>query len=257
MRIILSPAKQMIDSDYAPDKMGVPVFSKKSKVILEYLKDLSYADIKALWGTSDKIAIYSYEKLSKSEITRNLSPALLTYDGIAFKYMSPVVFDNDQYSYVENHLRILSGLYGVLKPMDGICFYRLEMQAKTKIKKTKDLYEYWGKDIYDEITKDNDDGIIINLASKEYSKCVEKYLEPKDNFITCEFGELDLSGKVIQKGVYCKMARGEMVRYMAENQIEDINAIKNFTGLGYRYNEDLSSENLFIFIRNGEITNEK
>ena len=117
-----------------------------------------------------------------------------------------------------NTFRILSGFYGILKPMDGVTPYRLEMQAKLELNGAKNLYAYWGDRLYKELRDSS--GIIVNLASKEYSKCIEKYLQAEDSYITCNFFE-EVQGKLVQKGVYCKMARGEMVRFMAENRIEE------------------------------------
>ena len=147
---------------------------------------------------------------------------------------------------IQQNLRILSGFYGVLKPLDGVTPYRLEMQAKAGIGANKDLYEFWGASLYEEVVDDSH--VIVNLASKEYSKCIEKYLKNEDRLITCVFGEI-VNGKVVQKGTYAKMARGEMVRYMAENNITEVERIKSFDRLGYEYSEELSTENDFIFIK--------
>lgn len=182
----------------------------------------------------------------KIYLYKNLTPAILAYEGIAYQYMAPAVFEEGQLSYVQEHLRILSAFYGVLKPMDGVTPYRLEMQAKAAISDSKNLYEFWGDKIYSECK--DEDGIIINLASKEYSKCIEKYLTPFDTYITCTFCEID-KGKLVQKGTYAKMARGEMVRYMAEKQIKNTNDIKEFNRLGYVFREDLSSGTEYVFER--------
>ncbi len=127
-------------------------------------------------------------------------------------------------------MRILSAFYGVLKPMDGVTPYRLEMQAKVEIGDAKNLYEYWRDMLYRSVIDDS--RIIINLASKEYSKCIEKYLTPKDKYITISFCE-QAGTKLVTKGTYAKMARGEMVRFMAENDIENPDDIQKFDRLGY------------------------
>ena len=120
------------------------------------------------------------------------------------------------------------------------------MQAKVTIGDTKNLYDYWKDRLYQAVIDDS--RVIINLASKEYSKCIEKYLSPDDQYITVTFCELS-KGKLVTKGTYAKMARGEMVRYMAENSIEDPARIQKFNRLGYRFREDLSSETEYIFER--------
>ena len=133
--------------------------------------------------------------------------------------------------------------------MDGVSPYRLEMQAKLEIDSAKNLYEYWGDRLYKEVRDSS--GIIINLASKEYSKCIEKYLQPGDRYISCNFFE-EQEGKLVQKGVYCKMARGEMVRFMAEKRVEEPEGIKDFAVMGYQYAKELSSEKEYIFVRSKE-----
>ena len=180
------------------------------------------------------------------DLRQDLTPAILSYDGIQYTYMAPVVFEDSQFDYVQDNLRILSGFYGVLRPMDGVTPYRMEMQAKAAVDGQKDLYDYWGDRLYQEIMDES--RTIINLASKEYSKCVEKYLREEDLYITCVFGEFE-NGKVIQKGVYAKMARGEMVRFMAEHKIRDPEEMKYFNWSGYRFREDLSTDENYIFIR--------
>jgi cytoplasmic iron level regulating protein YaaA (DUF328/UPF0246 family) len=130
--------------------------------------------------------------------------------------------------------------------MDGVVPYRLEMQAKAAVAGHKNLYDFWGDDLYREVLDDS--RIIVNLASKEYAKCIQKYLQPEDLFITCIFGEANGS-KVVQKGVYAKMARGEMVRFMAGIHAEEPEQMKDFNWSGYRYDEERSSETEYVFIR--------
>ena len=165
--------------------------------------------------------------------------------------MAPSVFENSQFEYVQNHLRILSAFYGVLKPLDGVTPYRLEMQAKVGIGDAKNLYEYWGDMLYCSVIDNS--RIIINLASKEYSKSIEKYLTLRDKYITIVFCELS-GDKLVTKGTYAKMARGEMVRFMAENSIENPEDIKKFDRLGYAFRHDLSLDTEYIFERRIEIT---
>ena len=180
------------------------------------------------------------------DLYKSLTPAILSYEGIAYQYMAPAVFENSQFAYVQEHLRILSAFYGVLKPLDGVTPHRLEMQEKAKVGGCKNLYEYWGDRLYQEVVDES--RVMINLASKEYSKCIEKYIQPEDTYITCVFGEF-VGEKVVQKGVYAKMARGEMVRYMAEKKISDPKEMKEFDRLGYSYRPELSTDTTYIFIR--------
>lgn len=246
MRIIISPAKQMrIDTDVFTCS-SLPVFMEKTEILMQWIRSLSYEDQKKLWACNDKIARQNAERFTHMDLRKSLTPAVLSYDGIQYTYMAPAVFEDGQYEYVQEHLRILSGLYGVVKPLDGVVPNRLEMQAKAAVDGHKNLYDFWGDSLYREVLDDS--RIIINLASKEYSKCIEKYLHPEDRYITCIFGEPD-GDKIVQKGVYAKMARGEMVRFMAGIHAERPEQMKDFNWSGYHFDDDRSSEQEYYFVR--------
>ena len=248
MRIIISPAKKMnMATDSLPWR-NLPAFLPQTQQLVAVLQGMSYDELKKLWKCNDAIAALNVERLKNMDLQSRLTPAILAYEGIQYQYMAPNVFTENELAYVQEHLRILSGFYGVLKPFDGVTPYRLEMQSKLKVCEAKDLYTYWDDKIADNLLAETD--CIINLASKEYSICVSKYLPNSVRFITCVFGE-EKDGKVIEKGTMCKMARGEMVRYMAERQITDAEQIKAFDRLDYRFDEVRSSETEFVFVRNG------
>ena len=246
MRIIISPAKKMnVDTDSLPWR-DLPAFLPKTEELAKTLQGMSCDELKKLWKCNDSIAALNVERIANMDLRTRLTPAVLAYEGIQYQYMAPGVFTNREYDYIQEHLHILSGFYGVLRPFDGVTPYRLEMQAKLKICEAKDLYSYWNNSLAEFIFSETD--CIINLASKEYSICVSKYLRPGIRFITCVFGE-EKDGKIIEKGTMCKMARGEMVRYMVENQITDPEEIKSFDRLDYRFDENHSDEKQFVFIR--------
>lgn len=249
MKIILSPAKRMNENLDTLAYSGLPEYIGQTEEILEWLRCKSYEELKILWGCNDRIARQNFKRLEYMNLKNGLTPAVLSFDGIAYQYMAPAVFEERQLAYIQRNLRILSAFYGVLKPMDGVTPYRLEMQAKAAVAGYGNLYELWGRRIYDAVK--DEDGIIINLASKEYSKCVEKYLTNQDVYITCVFGEW-VNGKVAQKGTYAKMARGEMLRFMAENNIEEPEEIKKFDRLNYAFRQDLSSDREYVFIKPGK-----
>ncbi len=245
MRIIISPAKKM----RADDGLGwehLPQFLQKADQILRVLRRMDSAQLKKLWKCSDQIAVLNMDRLLHMDLSRNLTPAILAYEGIQYQHMAPGVFTDGEFAYVQEHLRILSGFYGLLRPFDGITPYRLEMQAGLPVEDAKDLYAFWGDSLASQLFSETD--CIINLASKEYSQCVSRYLTPGIRFITCIFGE-EKDGKVIEKGTMCKMARGEMVRYLAENSITDPQAIKQFCGLQYVFDEARSDENTYVFLK--------
>lgn len=246
MRIIISPAKKMNEDGDTLQYHDLPVFLEETTRIMKWMQTLSPEEARTLWGCNEKLAEQNFRRFEKMELTKRLTPAILSYEGIQYQYMAPAVFEESMLAYVQEHLRILSGFYGVLKPMDGVTPYRLEMQAKTLVDRKAGLYDFWGKKLYDEVMDAS--RVIINLASKEYAKCIEAYLQPEDRWITCIFGELS-AGKIIQKGVYAKMARGEMVRFLAENLIKEPEEMKGFDRLGYEFREDLSTETQYVFIK--------
>lgn len=246
MRIIISPAKKMrIDTDSLPWQ-NLPALLPKTEQLSKILKEMSYEELKKLWKCNDSIAELNVKRLENMQLHTQLTPAVLAYEGIQYQYMAPGVFTDREFQYIQEHLRILSGFYGILKPFDGVTPYRLEMQAKLRIGDHRDLYDFWGSSLARCLFAETD--CIVNLASKEYSICVSRYLPEEVRFITCVFGE-EKRGKVIEKGTMCKMARGEMVRYMAENKITEPEEIKTFNRLNYHYDDIRSDESLFVFVR--------
>jgi len=251
MKIIISPAKKMNIREDELEWANLPCFLSRAEELKRYIQGLDLDQARKLWQCNEKIALLNYGRFKEMDLERRLTPALLSYEGIQYQYMAPGVFEQGQWDYVQEHLRILSGFYGLLRPFDGVEPYRLEMQAKVGIGDAKNLYEYWGDMLYCSVIDNS--RIIINLASKEYSKSIEKYLTLRDKYITIVFCELS-GDKLVTKGTYAKMARGEMVRFMAENSIENPEDIKKFDRLGYAFRHDLSSDTEYIFERRIEIT---
>ena len=248
MKIIISPAKKMNIDDDIFEYRSKPVFFEQAEEIMNYMKNLSYDECKTIWKCSDKLAQLNYDRVVNMDLNYRLTPALFSYEGIQYQYMGARVLSRDALEYLQDNLRILSGFYGILKPLDGVVPYRLEMQSKFINYKNKDLYEYWADKIANSLFEETN--LIINIASKEYSKCVEKYLKnsPGTKFITCVFGEIN-GDKVIEKGTLAKMARGEMVRYLAQNKICDLEGLKRFDKLEYKYSQEKSNEKTYVFIK--------
>ncbi len=245
MKIIISPAKKMVYDEESLDNKSLPYFIDTARMLADYFKEVSFEEAKAVWKCNDDIAKLNYERFNKMDFKHKLMPALFAYEGIQYKYLCPSAFTTTELDYIEEHLIILSGLYGALKAFDGVVSYRLEMQAVLKDKEIKSLYDFWGGKIADHIFTSTD--TILNLASKEYSKVVTKYA--KDNkIVNCIFGELK-DGKVVEKGTQVKMARGEAVRFMAEHNYKTPEDLKAFNRLGYSFCEARSSQNEFVFIK--------
>lgn len=236
MNIIISPAKQMrIVDDFYSEIQTQPLFETQANQLVQQLQDLTYDQYKAIMKCSDKIALPAYENIQNFDFNHQKSPAILSYSGIQYQYMAPEVFTDQQIEYVQNHLFILSGLYGILRPLDNIQPYRLEMQAKLN----GSLYQFWGDKLARCLEKP-----ILNLASEEYAKCIRKYKA----MIDVRFCQEE-NGKLIEKGVYAKMARGSMVRYMAEHNATEISQLYNFNELGYIYHPEHSTDTLLSYIK--------
>ncbi|NCB63931.1 MAG: peroxide stress protein YaaA [Clostridia bacterium] len=246
MKIMISPAKKMnVDTDTLPFD-ALPRFLPEAKELLGVLRGMDYAALKKLWGCNDALATLNYERLWQMDPERSLTPAILAYEGIQYRYMAPGVFEAEQFSYIREHLRILSGFYGLLRPFDGVTPYRLEMQAKLSVGGRRDLYAFWDGKLAHALAAETD--LVLNLASQEYSRAVAAHLPERVRFLTCTFGE-QKDGTVIEKGTACKMARGEMVRYLAERGITDPEEIKGFDRLGYAYSGEYSDSSRLVFLK--------
>lgn len=246
MKIIISPAKKMnIDSDTLP-VLSQPLFADDAAHLAAQLRDMDAPALKKLWQCSDKLTAENIERLAVFDPARAQTPALLAYEGLQYQHLAPAVLDREALAYLQDHLRILSGLYGVLRPFDAVMPYRLEMQAKLAVDGTKDLYAYWSKRLYEAL--DESGGLILNLASEEYARAIRPYVDPGTRFISVRFGEM-VEGRVKQKGTFAKMARGEMVRFMAEQRLSRLDELRHFDALGLHYEEALSDDDTLTFVK--------
>ena len=246
MKIIISPAKKMrVDNDtFVP--LSKPAFLDKTLKIKDELTKMELPALQKLWECNDEIAELNFKRLRNMNLERNLTPAVFAYDGLQYQHIAPNVLDEAALDYLQKNLRILSGFYGILRAFDGVVPYRLEMQARLACDGYKNLYAFWNSMLYDELTKD--DGEVLNLASKEYSKVVEPFVKNGVRFVTCVFGTY-VKGKLKVKATEAKMARGEMVRLCAENNVQSVDEVKAYNVRGYVFNEELSSENEFVFVK--------
>lgn len=246
MKIIISPAKKMrVDNDtFVP--LSKPVFLDKTTKLFEELRQKDLPTLQKLWECNDEIAELNFKRLRTVNLERNLTPAVFAYDGLQYQHLAPNVLEEDALDYLQKHLRILSGFYGILRAFDGVVPYRLEMKARLACDGSKNLYAFWNSLLYDELTKDDEE--VLNLASKEYSKAVEPYVTQDMRFVTCVFGTY-VKGKLKVKATEAKMARGEMVRLCAENNVQSVDEVKVYNVRGYVYNEEISSETEFVFVK--------
>lgn len=246
MKILISPAKKMrVDTDSLPWET-LPPFLPQAELIKETLQRSSPAQLQRLWCCNSAIAALNVERLQKMDLCKRLTPAILAYDGIQYRYMAPGIFEEKELSYIGSHLLILSGFYGLLRPFDGVVPHRLEMQARLQVDGCADLYSFWGDRLCREACRGSD--LILNLASKEYARAVVPHLPGDVSLVSCTFGEL-AEGRVVEKGTLCKMARGEMVRHLARSNVTDLEGVKTFCQLGYTFAPEYSAPRQLVFLR--------
>ena len=248
MRIIISPAKKMREDGDTLAPRGLPTFVEEAERLRDALRAMTAPERQALWRCNDAIAAVNEERLAVMDLRGAQTPAILAYEGIQYQYMAPGVFTGEELDYVQEHLRILSGFYGLLRPFDAVTPYRLEMQARLSVDGGRDLYAFWGRKLADRLAEETD--AVLDLASKEYSRAVQPFLPSKVRWITVVFGE-EKEGKIVEKGTLCKMARGEMVRYLAERRITTPEEAAGFSSPHYQYAKAYSNESTLVFLRKG------
>ena len=254
MITIISPAKTLdYKSEVQTKQYSQPDFLNDSKVLMNELRKLNPKDIVNLMKVNDEIASINFERnLSwKTPFTPdNAKQVLLVFRGQVYVGLDAKTLYEDDLLFAQNHLRILSGLYGILRPLDLMQAYRLEMGTPLKNPKGKNLYEFWGTKITDTINNElsrHKRKVLINLASNEYYKVVKSKLIKAD-IITPVFKE-DKGNEYKVVTVYAKTARGLMSRFIIQNRIEDPEEIKAFDTDGYLFNRDLSIEKEWVFTR--------
>ena len=252
MLVVISPAKKL---DENCDKnlvtnFTIPFYLEDSKKIIKSLRKYSTDKLSKLMNISEKISLLNYERYIKWSLPftkKNAHPALLLFQGDVYKGISVGDFKKEDFIYAQKSLRILSGLYGILKPLDLIQPYRLEMGTQIKIGKHNDLYDFWGDEITKAINEDKNSDYLINLASVEYFKSINKE-KLNAKLINIIFKEKrNGSYKII--GINAKKARGLMSRYIIKNKISNPMKLKKFKEENYSYNKNLSSDSDWVFTR--------
>jgi cytoplasmic iron level regulating protein YaaA (DUF328/UPF0246 family) len=260
MLILISPAKSLdYETSIKCDNFTLPHFTKEIQELSLQLKELKAVDLEKMMGISKKLAELNFDRFQKFSSKfdlENSKQALLVFDGDVYAPIKKDQFKKADFEFAQKHLRILSGLYGILKPLDLMQPYRLEMGTdfrKIKIEKflkIKNLYQFWGDKISDFINyevKNNDEKYVINLASEEYFSVVNpKKISAK--IINIIFKEKKGENyKII--GINAKKARGLMVNFIIENKIQDIAKIKKFNLENYFFEKNMSDELNFVFVR--------
>jgi uncharacterized protein len=250
MITLISPAKTLDLSDSIFPKYTQPHFEREIKDLVKIMKKKSVKEIRALTNTSEDLAQLNRERYQHFEddfSAKNSKQALLAFKGDVYTRIDVQEFTEADFDFAQNHLRILSGLYGLLKPLDLMQPYRLEMGIKLKNSKAKNLYGYWGSKIAEAINDAKDDEYVVNLASQEYFKAVDLN-KIKGRVIHPVFKEYkEGTYKII--GIFAKQARGMMANEIIKRRINDPEQLKTFKQERYEYAEKLSTENEWVFIR--------
>tara|TARA_B100000941_G_C28446632_1_gene522715 strand:- start:255 stop:998 length:744 start_codon:yes stop_codon:yes gene_type:complete len=245
--ILISPAKKLTNQ-LAESKLNItkPVFSDEANLIASELSKLTSNNLSKLMNVSAEIGQINEQRYANWGKSRDSEKrAIFQFEGDVYKYLNPLDMNEDDLQYMNKRLRILSGIYGLLKPSDEMNPYRLEMGTKFQINGSKNLYQFWGDKIAKQLKTEFDSTYIYNLASDEYFLSVKQHLDVKKvlnfRFLTNKNGVL----KVIS--FTAKRARGEMTRFLIKNRIEGINGVEEFNALGFRFSR--FTDNQFEFIQ--------
>lgn len=252
MKIVLSPAKSLdYETTLPTTKNTQPQFLKQSEHLNKILKKKSAKSLSELMKISRDLSELNYERNQQWDIPftkENARPAIYAFKGDVYRALDAYTIPNNKIERLQDTVRILSGLYGVLKPLDLIQSYRLEMGTKMTVGKNKNLYEFWKTDLTAALNDElDDDELFLNLASVEYFKAIDKKALQVP-VIDVDFKELkDGDYKII--GIYAKLARGLMTRYIIDNNIKTLDGLKGFDVDNYRFHDELSGENKLVFTR--------
>lgn len=254
MLALISPAKKLdFDAPHNVTKTSQVALLDDTQLLVDKLKQMKPSEIQSLMKLSDKLGQLNYDRYQAFETpftTDNARPAITAFRGDTYVGLDADTLSSDHLNYAQNHLGILSGLYGLLRPLDLMQAYRLEMGTKLPNNRGEDLYDFWGERITDEcnkVIKNHKNKTIISLASNEYIKAIKTNALDGD-FMTCHFKEIKNGApKVI--GLFAKRARGMMARFMIQHKIETPEGLKDFNMDGYAFDASLSDNNNYVFLR--------
>lgn len=252
-KMLISPAKSLdFDSKIDVEEFSTPIFLNQAEKIMGVLKKKSPKKLMQLMGISENLADLNWSRNQEwalENTLENAKQAVFAFTGDVYVGLDVNSLSADQLKKLQQKLRILSGLYGILKPLDKIQPYRLEMGSSLKVGNKKDLYEFWKKELTNYLNKElSENDYLINLASNEYFKVIDKKALKAKAIITPEFKDYK-NGELKMIGFFAKKARGMMVRYLIQNDIDDIEGIKGFNYEGYAFDSSLSTKEKLVFTR--------
>ena len=254
MLAVVSPAKKL---DFGvlerPLECSTPVFQEQANELAQIAKKLTRSDLRQMMKLSDRLANLNYERFqrfSENPAADATRPAVLAFAGDTYTGLDAASLSDEDFAFARSSLRILSGLYGLLRPLDAIQPYRLEMGRKLANRRGEDLYDFWSGRVtraLDEQLAGHRSKTIIKLASNEYFKVIDRKAI-KAQILEVDFKE-ERDGMLRIIGIFAKRARGAMARYIIQNRIETPQELKAFTSGGYRFESQLSSDRHFVFTR--------
>ena len=252
MKLVISPAKSLNYSSEIPTKeFTQSCFLKESEVLNKVLKDKSPKDLSKLMSISTSLGDLNYQRNQSWSLpfnTSNSRQAIYAFNGDVYKGIDAYTIPLDKIDSLQKTVRIISGLYGILKPLDLVLPYRLEMGTKLSFGKNKNLYDYWRAQLTTALNDELEEGeLFLNLASNEYMKAIDTKVL-KTTMITANFKQFK-NGEYKTIAIFSKRARGLMTRYIIDNKINSIDGLKNFCSEDYHFSEKLSSEKELIFTR--------
>ena len=252
MKILLSPAKSLdFKSDLPTLKTSEGCFLNEAKYLNSILRKKSPNELSELMSISSSLGELNYERNNSWSLpfsSKNARQSIYTFSGDVYRGLDSYTIDEGKIDFMQNSVRIISGLYGLLKPLDLIQPYRLEMGTKMSVDDNKNLYEYWRQRITSQLNKElTNNEPILNLASNEYFKAIDTKVVKTDIY-TANFKQLK-NGEYKTIAIFSKKARGMMTRFIIDNNITDLNDLKSFDCDGYLFHESLSTEKEFIFTR--------
>jgi len=249
MLAIISPSKTQDFSQCDIDIFSQTRQIESSNELIGILKNKSKSQIAKLMSISEKLSELNFDRFQNFQLPftlKNAKQAILAFKGDVYNGINAPELSHEDLEFAQGKVRMLSGLYGVIRPLDLIQPYRLEMGTKLSNEKGSDLYDYWGSDISSVLNEDEPD-LIVNLASNEYSKAIDKKTLNAD-ILDIVFKEKKGDNyKVI--GIYAKRARGLMVNYIIRNRLDKPEELKDFTDEGYRFDKGLSNDSSWVFLR--------
>ncbi len=250
LTVLLSPSKKLDESKSNIAKSSQLTFKDQALELAQVMKGYSQQDIQDLMSLSDKLAETNYQRFQsfnqEFSLDRGSKQALYLFKGDVYDKMDVDNYNDEDLDFAQNHVRILSGLYGYVRPLDLIQPYRLEMGKKVANTKGKDLYAFWKNQTVHKINEENENGTIINLASNEYFKSIDTK-QLKANLVNVNMKQ-NKNGQLKTIGLMAKRARGLMADYIIKNKITKVEDLKNFNSEGYAFKPELSDDKNLTFV---------